>query len=133
NEIKVTDNVLPAAKLGRGNRFFIWSNWGAAPHHFAIAAVPMLNFHNGNYPGATRQITPQEAFELDSKIDDGIPTTGGVKSMANPAVVPALGNGHASPVVGTHCYDSDNPPSYSRSTEAHTNTPSCALILPADF
>jgi hypothetical protein len=55
----------------------------------------------------TAALTPLQAGDIDSKLDDGIPTSGGVVSIAKATPVAATAaGGAASPGTdGTDCYD----------------------------
>ena len=56
----------------------------------------------------TPGVTPLQAGDIDSKLDDGVPTTGGVVSISRTAPVAAtVAGGHATAGAtdGTDCYD----------------------------
>ncbi len=73
---------LPAAKLGRGNYWLAGSS--AGQNYYALASVTSLT------PGAAGTatyattvgggVTPIESFNIDSKLDDGMPNTGIVQA-----------------------------------------------------
>ncbi|MGA2869394.1 MAG: prepilin-type N-terminal cleavage/methylation domain-containing protein [Verrucomicrobiota bacterium] len=110
-------SIIPAATIGRGNYITIVPE--ANGNGYAImGGVTGLGIYgdidaaSGNYLG----ITPQEAYSMDAKIDDGNPTTGRVLSIYAPWPVtgppPAGLAGTAS--LG-ECGDTDTAPtSYNR-------------------
>jgi prepilin-type N-terminal cleavage/methylation domain-containing protein len=73
----VTDvsQCLPPAKLGNGNYFAVISNNGQ--NYYAITGVKQI-LGGGTYNTATNQMTPIQAYAIDSKIDDGYPLSGAV-------------------------------------------------------
>jgi prepilin-type N-terminal cleavage/methylation domain-containing protein len=72
-------NNVPAAKLGRGNYIIVGSNAGI--NYWGLTGLGAMSPVN-NYATAT-YLTGSEAFQIDSKIDDGGPTAGSVQAMAN--------------------------------------------------
>lgn len=73
---------LPAAKLGRGNYWIAGSS--AGQNYYGLASVTGLTTGAaGTATYATTVgggITPVEAFNIDSKLDDGMPGTGTVQA-----------------------------------------------------
>jgi hypothetical protein len=103
------DVVLPAAKIGNGNYIFVYnvaeSNW------FGINGLTYFN-HDGEW-AATNNLTVAQAYNIDKKIDDGIPMTGTVLAYTGGL---EWANGGASydstvprtartPASATTCYD----------------------------
>ena len=69
---------LPAAKIGNGNYVYVWSNGPAAvassgTNFFGIV-VPTAD--GGGATTSNLGLTVRQAYAMDSKIDDGLPTTG---------------------------------------------------------
>ncbi len=118
------DAYLPSAKLGRGNYIYTWSGgWGAATvtgsdsvNYFGISAVGLLLSMEivDNSPG----LRVQEAYNIDKKMDDGLPQSGNVIALfldATPHWVwdsPVDGNNApqttAAPGDSTTCADNGN-------------------------
>ncbi len=77
-------SFMPQAKIGKGNFVFVYSGsavnccatWsGLTPNFFSVAAISSI------VNGATSpisSITVQQAYNIDKKIDDGIPVSGTV-------------------------------------------------------
>jgi len=69
-------NYLPEAKIGRGNFFYVWSIYGI--NRLGIAVPTGSSFGDiYNNPG----LTVREAYSIDQKIDDGLPTSGNVLAV----------------------------------------------------
>src|SRR5690606_28677952 len=80
--------VLPPAKLGRGNYIAVYSptgtatvgaNSGSGNNFYEINGFSALTAADGSYDAAP-QMTPPESYNIDQKIDDGAPNTGGVRA-----------------------------------------------------
>lgn len=118
---------LPAAKLGGGNYIYVFSGgtysccsyWTSSGiNYFGIAAVSEIYGTNGggsegligtSAPG----LTVQQAFAIDTKVDDGLPQTGRVtaqyiaSSGYDQTFVGASGTS-ATSGSATTCYDNGN-------------------------
>lgn len=78
------NNFFPQAKLGTGNFVIVYSDgsWNGATwtsnsiNYFNISAL--TNMFTGGWPHANLGITVQQAYAIDSKIDDGKPQSGRV-------------------------------------------------------
>ncbi len=115
---------FPEAKLGRGNFVTTFSvegrNWFEITGITSVAA--------GVYT-LTLGLSPSEAFNIDNKMDDGRPLTGGVRALDDLAVLNTAST-PAAPAAGICVGDgSGNAPAntYNNETEAFTNTPACQL------
>jgi len=69
--------VLPPAKLGRGNYITVGSTGGY--NFFMIAGVSVIS-QAGAYSAANNYLTPLEAYNMDKKVDDGQPGSGSVQA-----------------------------------------------------
>ena len=68
---------LPQAKIGLGNNIMVFSNNGA--NYFQLQAVTLIEgANNGGVGSSAPTLTPQQAFAIDTKEDDGLPQTGRV-------------------------------------------------------
>lgn len=99
------DRAFPRSKLDR-NGIGVFADGGANYYQIGIAETSATAF------AARASLTPQEAFDLDSKMDDGRPGTGAVvvrsaqaASYANDPVVAADGDAAATPT--TSCITED--------------------------
>jgi hypothetical protein len=107
-------NYLPPAQIGNGNFVYIYTyngiNW------FGLSALTQLT---ASYSAmSTGNIPVSQAYSIDQKIDDGIPTTGAVQAIFpnspnNGAAAPVQANNAASD-GDTTCYNTgSSPPAYS--------------------
>jgi prepilin-type N-terminal cleavage/methylation domain-containing protein len=148
---------FPQAKLGNGNYIYVWSGgwqatgWpcgtGDGNNYFGIAAISQLTT-TGQINTANLTLTVMQAYNIDKKIDDGLPQSGRVMavfaSWNNPfpgGIAWAAGGGNngasntnapttaATPYASTNCYDNNNvagaQQTYSLSQNA--NQQNCAL------
>ena len=67
---------MPEAELGRGNFITVANEQGI--NHFYIGGITSIDESDGQYTWQDA-MTPQEAFNIDDKIDDGAATTGVVQ------------------------------------------------------
>ena len=83
-------NYFPAAKLGGGNYFYVWSGgWnelrsnnvldGDGINYFGLSAV--IGSNAIGFPISNTSIPPIQAFNIDTKIDDGLPQSGKVMAL----------------------------------------------------
>ena len=112
--------IIPDAKLGRGNNVSVYGFRGT--NYYQIGAVTALA---AGVPTLAASLTPQEAFNIDAKVDDGKPNTG-VARAANPSVGfnQTLDNGAT---VSTTCVSTTTPVEYLTTTEANATTQACHL------
>ncbi len=138
---------LPSAKIGQNNFVYLFSHNGA--NYFAVSSVTSFTWmvESTANPG----LTVQQAYSIDSKIDDGLPQSGSVTACytnynaggfhygwawaAGNLNVGAPGTQGCTPYTGatpyapTNCYDNNNvagaQETYSLSQNA--NQPNCAL------
>ena len=139
----IPSQYLPAAKLGRGNYWIAGSSGGL--NYYGLLAPTALGASGASYTAAAGGgITPIEAYNIDSKLDDGAPGTGIVQARGNTAMgatadsmFPALGATTAgkwasTPAAGdcttTGASATDTANTYARGTTSG-NTPACTLRL----
>jgi prepilin-type N-terminal cleavage/methylation domain-containing protein len=75
---------FPAAKIGRGNYVYVYSsqNWNGSANlptginYFGLSALTAIV--NSGIPPSTPALSVQEAYAIDTKVDDGMPETGRV-------------------------------------------------------
>ena len=110
--------VLPDAKLGRGNMVSVYGFRGT--NYYQIGGVTAFT---AGLPTLAATLTPQEAFNIDAKVDDGRPNTG-VARAANPATGynQTTDNGATVPAA---CIASAT--EYATTTEALATTQACHL------
>jgi len=69
-------DYLPAAKIGHGNFVAVYTYAGA--NWYTLGAVNAIN--TAGYMGATASIPVIQAYNMDKKTDDGLPTSGAVQA-----------------------------------------------------
>ena len=141
---------IPAAKLGNDQYIYVTSF--AHTNYFVIQRVFQLgwNAESTGVPGAgANAMTVQQAYTIDSKIDDGLPQSGNVIACASDYDVNpnyqawAAGSGQEgagtaasactpttarTPYQAYNCYDNNNMGGTELySTAKNANTPNCAL------
>jgi prepilin-type N-terminal cleavage/methylation domain-containing protein len=119
---------FPAAKLGNGNSFYVWSGGPSinnsssnGQNYFGIAIINAVG--GGSLPESLPGLTVAQAQSIDSKIDDGLPQSGNVTAVlvySQYAIWSAGGGGYgastgfqgqgnpttaATPGSATTCYD----------------------------
>jgi prepilin-type N-terminal cleavage/methylation domain-containing protein len=125
---------VPPAKLGRGNAWIVYAQNGLNYYH--LGAFTGIADPAGTYTLGASMVTPTEAFNIDSKVDDGAPNTGVVRARAITAPITALSS-FAGASTGNTCMmnpragalQTDNDNTYNRVAATGGNDPSCALRL----
>lgn len=119
---------LPPAKLGKGSYWYIANTGGL--NYYAISGVSTLATATTMDVISTDVISPNEAFQLDTKLDDGSPIAGIVMSVASVTTMTtaAAGGGAAS----GDCWDTDTN-LYSTATATEVNAQTCVLRIRSSF
>jgi prepilin-type N-terminal cleavage/methylation domain-containing protein len=101
------NDYLPQAKLGRGNYVVVWSYNGT--NYFSIQAVSEI-FNAVAIQASALNITVQQAYGIDKKMDDGLPQTGNVTASYLGGIPSWVGPSDTSATAGssTTCYDNGN-------------------------
>jgi len=117
------NNYFPAAKLGNRNYIYVWSGGWAMNdgiNYYGISNITRVT--HGLTTGFSKPgLTVKQAYDIDNKIDDGMPQTGAVIAMylnggrlwigdydgttGGPVV---SGDGIATAGSATTCYDNSN-------------------------
>ncbi len=141
-------NYLPEAKMGKGNYITTFSASGR--NFYQLTGITSIAIASGAYTLANA-LTPQEAFNIDSKMDDGKPRTGTVRALTD-ATAASLNNNVATfdtGVVGvahnagicvelpntagvapyTAVSPNDNIHDYNTLSDDEANSPACQLRL----
>ncbi len=99
----INDTHLPAARLGSGNRVNAFSFAGR--NYFGIANMSATDAQGAITSAAS--LSPLQAFQIDTKTDDGRADTGITISVANMTAPTAAGGGAAGNAqTATTCYAS---------------------------
>lgn len=131
--------MLPEAKLKRGNFITVYSSSGK--NYYEITGVSAVAA--GVYT-LTTNLSPQEAMNLDTKLDDGLPLTGAARAAYSTSAldgIQASNNTVAAAYVAasfTGCVNSDATAGtatdpYQVGTEDYANTLACQLRIQAGF
>ena len=115
--------VFPLARMGRGNYITVGSTGGS--NYWLIAGISGVTAVTGAYSMAAN-MTPIEAYNIDIKVDDGMPNTGAVQQHGTSASTTAAftDNGDAACISGNTSADT-----YIRTITAGGNQPNCILRL----
>jgi prepilin-type N-terminal cleavage/methylation domain-containing protein len=118
---------FPEARLSRGNRVHVGSTGGL--NYYMIAGITDVTVTTGAMT-LTANLTPTELFNMDNKLDDGVPLTGIVQahgtagSMTVPLTAPPSFAGTAT--VGTCLLGTGSATdTYNRSITLGGATPAC--------
>jgi hypothetical protein len=83
----------PASKFNRGSWTMI--TWGQVTSSGtydqftgAYGTVLILGFHDAGQPGAGAIMKPEDLYNIDTKLDDGLPPTGNVRTFKNSVLLP---------------------------------------------
>ncbi len=71
--IPPTNQLLPEAKIGNGNHIYVFSN--SSQNYFGLSSPIQIT---SLYLETKSGLTVQQAYNMDTKVDDGIPITGRV-------------------------------------------------------
>jgi len=121
----VCKTFMPDAKMGRGNFVTVYSQTGKNFFHI----IGISSVAAGTYT-VRLAMSPQEAFNIDAKIDDSLPLTGGVRAYdvigtIDAAAAPGAGicvtDGSGTNTVADTYNTGDG--------EAFANTPACGLRI----
>ncbi len=67
---------FPAAKIGQNNYIYVYSGyWAPIDNYFGLSAVATVS---GGQMSSTPALTVRQAYNIDAKIDDGLPQSGNV-------------------------------------------------------
>lgn len=143
-------NYVPEAKMGKGNFLTVFS--AAGKNFYQLTGIDAITTGTGAYD-LNNSLTPQEAFNIDAKMDDGKPLTGTVRALTSAAAT-SLNNNTATFDPGiagvahdlgvcvelpntagaTAPYDgvtspNDNIADYNTLSDDESNAPACQLRL----
>lgn len=98
----IGDTHMPQARLGNGNRFHVAGiagrNWYVLSNMTATAATTCTIT-------SADALTPLQASQIDTKLDDGLAASGIVNAIASAATAPTIGGGAAGAAVAAgDCY-----------------------------
>lgn len=83
-------NYVPTARLVEGANIYVWagayyngSSWlFSGDTYLGLSAIKSINVNsNWGAPTSTKAVTVWQAYQMDKKIDDGLPETGNVLAI----------------------------------------------------
>jgi len=108
---------MPPAKVGSSNSIYVYSGYaegccaavtGIGPNFFGLSVISSIGGDNVDYGGTPSApgLTVAQAFSIDKKMDDGMPTTGNVLAqyLGGGGGTPSWSPNAASPSSST-CFD----------------------------
>jgi prepilin-type N-terminal cleavage/methylation domain-containing protein len=127
-------SVMPPAKLGRGNYLTVGSTGGL--NYYLLAGIQSTSASSGAYQLSTN-LTPIQAYNIDVKLDDGLPLTGTVQARGTAAsstsvfIDPTTWSSATTPQPGdcatTGSSGVDPIDTYNRGINTGGNAPGCIL------
>ena len=135
--------IIPMGKLRDTSTILVFSNADGTNYFMLVGGSGQHIDSNGNWwgwsgaPDATTGFgaTPSEAFAIDTKVDDGLPTTGVILSKFPGAVAGAapVSAGHAGPASAGKCGNTDTTPTSYNANVAYGTQLACALLIRTSF
>ena len=121
--------TLPPAKLGGNNYFAAFSASGI--NYYEIAPIIGLTAATGAYGFGTTGMTPIESYNIDSKIDDGMPNTGLVVAQGIAALnaAPSVNTASTASTCTIGSGSGSGTDTYNRVTGTGGTDPSCSLRI----
>lgn len=117
---------FPIAKLGGGNYFYVWDGGFGEPYgvsdnvnYYGLSAIASADYGIHSLPG----ITVQQAYSIDTKIDDGLPQSGNVTAIYVDSWV-FWAAGGSTDITNPNVGASSGPPNHGPTTTA---TPATAI------
>jgi prepilin-type N-terminal cleavage/methylation domain-containing protein len=162
-DVTNVDAYLPQAKLGKGTYIYVWAGgWlgafsagtltGDGQNYFGLSDISKVAGNGGGMigqPYTAFALTPQEAYGIDKKTDDGLPQSGNTLAIGITAYNPAqcawayaggtcgTYNGAtggpstaATPGSASTCYDNNNVAGVTQQysvNQSGGNNPACGL------
>ncbi len=114
--------MLPIARMGRGNFFSIYVS--GSYNYYQLGGIAAIT---AGVPTLTKTITPQESYNIDSKLDDGKPATGSMTAVDGDATAFNSFPSDAGTTAGSCIDATGSTGAYQKSTAALANSPACAL------
>jgi len=140
--ITISDTTMIPSKMGKGTRLYAVAYNGVNYYTLAGISGTSVVTTAAWSAAATNTLSPTEAFQLDTKLDDGQPTSGSVqpiKVLAAAASIQAIGDGAGAPTdagaaasAAGVCWNTTTN-KYATDVTAATNAPACQLRVRASF
>ena len=128
-------STLPVSKLGSGNYVAISTIGGL--NYYLLGAVTAIS--SAGVATAANGLTPTQAFQVDTKFDDGLPSTGNTQSSNGVWATSLNALDGASPPVATSCIDTNGTAAtasddiYATNNSASANISGCVMRIRASI
>lgn len=117
-------DYFPPAKLGRGNYITVFATGGF--NQYQITGLTSTDA-SGVYTVA-EAMTPLEAQNIDTKLDDGLPLTGIARAMEGTGTVNVAAAADTA-AAGVCVSDTNTPEEYNTETSTYAASPACQLRI----
>ena len=124
-------HYVPLSKFGKGIYFWVGSDGGT---NYYMQDNASIGAATGAVTAGLSAMTPNMAYSLDSKLDDGSPTLGKVQAVDSLNVLASASA--ASSATAGKCVNSTSPEAYQTNAKATGNpadTGACAIRIKASF
>jgi hypothetical protein len=125
-------SIIPATAIDNNSYVFISSDGDDANYYRLEGRPGYYITGSGTFTGAGGNpswITPFDAYRLDSKIDDGYPNTGNIRSINETVPNVPVGPGVSGTAAAGDCGNTSTSPTSYNITAAFASTPLCALSI----
>lgn len=126
--VTTINQSLPDSKTSPTNSFVVFANTGL--NYFQLMPLTGLTAATGVYTAGTTGMTPIQAFNMDSKLDDGLPNTGIVQAKglgATPNADPSFFAGSQAATCTNGATATTTTSTYNRVQATGGNDGSCAV------
>ncbi|MBY0406741.1 MAG: prepilin-type N-terminal cleavage/methylation domain-containing protein [Rickettsiales bacterium] len=124
--VTTINQSLPDSRTSPTNSFAVYANSGL--NYYQL--MPLTGITAGAYTAGTTGMTPIQSFNMDTKLDDGLPVTGIVQAKGigvTPNAVPSFNNG----TLANRCINgtsaTDTTATYNRVEASGGNDGSCSV------
>jgi prepilin-type N-terminal cleavage/methylation domain-containing protein len=122
------NGYVPPGKLGKGSFWYVGSTVGL--NYYTLSGFTTMATATSMNAVSTDVITPNEAYQIDQKLDDGIPNTGTVMSIASVTTMTTVAA--AGGATTGDCWDTDTN-LYSTATSTEVNAQTCTIRMRTSF
>lgn len=124
NDTAIASNVtsgfetyMPPSKLGKGNLITVYASSGY--NYYQLTGITTLTATTGAFTTTSNNMTPNQAFNMDNKIDDGLPSTGVVIARGGTTGLNAAASSGAGGVAAAFCINTTpTPNTYNTANES---------------
>jgi len=127
-DVSVMGQSLPPSKTTPAGYFIVYSVTGI--NYYQLGPVNQIASADGSYSWGTSGLTPVQAYNMDVKLDDGMPNSGSVRAKGIAAVnanASFNATSASSTCLMTGANATDTADTYNRVTATGGNDTSCSL------